>query len=164
MKNVAFAFFQERPNPICLANPHSSFQTQPRAGTFLKPCSQVEVTAPVWALSDCCTCFSHSTCSALQGSYSVFSQSAALAVCWINTALAGEGVLNLFIKWINTELPRSHQSQHCPLGSQNEPALVSQGKPSGVGITSHCKADGNDSPHKRGCDYAVSKAGHMMDI
>lgn len=90
--------------------------------------------------------------------------SAALAVCWINTALAGEGILNLFIKWINTELPQSHQSQHCPLGSQNKPALVSQGKPSGVRVTSHFKADGNDSPYKRGCDYAVSKAGHMMDI
>lgn len=34
------------------------------------------------------------------------------------------GTLNLFIKWINTELPQFRQSQCYPLGSQSKPALV----------------------------------------
>lgn len=125
-KTVAFSLCQECPTPVCLANPRSSFQTQPRFGASLKSCSQVEATA-LLGPAGCCTCSSHR-----------FTGLICFCICRLCRLLADyppwhrEGILNVFPKWINTGLPQSHQSQCCPLGSQNKPALVSQGKPSGM--------------------------------
>ena len=120
----------------CLANPHSAFHTEPEPQTpwSLSP-SRSDSTA--W----CLLWLRHPLLSwhpfHFTGCGSTSAVLAASRTVTLSQApsLALES-LNSLIKWISAGLPQSHQSQHCPLGSQNKPALVVPRKAS-EGLESH---------------------------